>query len=63
MATFMMIIAVLATLIGIGVWAISGSAIHEIEAFLLFIIATLGYGFSGLIDQVKRLGSEEKGSP
>lgn len=58
MKVFLFIIAVLAFLSGLGIFGAAASAIHEIEAFMLFLIAAVLLSGAGVIEAVNRLGKE-----
>ena len=55
MKFFLFIVAILAFLFGLGVMVGSKSAVHEIEAMILFLISTVSMGCAGIIESVNRL--------
>lgn len=50
----------IAAFVGILLFTIGRSAVHEIEAGLAFLIATVAIGCAGIIEAVKRSGKTEK---
>jgi hypothetical protein len=54
------LIAVVAFLSGFGVLASAKSAVHEIEGFILFLLAGVCLSGAGIIEAVHRLRAEVK---
>ena len=48
---------------GLGILFGAKSAIHEIEAFLLFIISIISISGAGIVDAVHTLRSDDKPTP
>ena len=58
MRILLFVLAVLAFLSGAGVLVSAKSAVHEIEAFILFLVAAVCLSGAGVIEAVNRLRSE-----
>ena len=54
MKIFLFIISVLSVLIGFAIFAGAKGAIHEIEAFMLFLIATVSFSAAGIIEAIQK---------
>ncbi len=60
MRILLFVTAVLTLLFGLGVFASAKSAIHEIEAFVLFLISAVCMSGAGIVEAVNRLREEFK---
>lgn len=60
MRFLLFLLAILAFLAGAGIFVGSKSAIHEIEAFLLFLIGAVFISGAGVVDAVNLLRKEIK---
>jgi len=60
MRLFLFILAILAFLVGVGIFASDKSVIHEIEAFSLFIISIIAFSGAGIIESINLLRGEIK---
>jgi hypothetical protein len=58
MRILLFLIAVLAFLSGMGILASAKSAVHEIEGFILFLLAAICLSGDGIIEAVLRLRAE-----
>ena len=58
MKVFLFILAVLAALAGAGILVSAKSAIHEIEAFILFLVGAVCLSGAAIVEAVKRVESE-----
>ena len=54
MKYFLLIVAVLSILGGFMILASAKSAIHEIEAFMLFLIGTVSFSGAGIIEAIQK---------
>lgn len=60
MSTLMGVLSVLALLAGIGTLVVAQSAVHEIEAYVLFVIFAVLLGSSAVVDALNALGKRIK---
>ena len=56
MRILLFVLAILAFLLGVGILAIAKSAIHEIQAFILFLIGAVFLSGAGIVEAVNSLG-------
>ncbi len=64
MKTLLLVLAVLAFISGFGILGSAKSAIHEIEAFVLYIVSAVLFSGSAIVGAVNRLTDKlEKASP
>jgi len=54
MKIFLFIIAILSILLGFGILASAKGAIHEIEGFMLFLIAIVAFSGAGIIKAIQK---------
>ena len=55
MRILLFLLAILAFLAGAGIFASAKSAIHEIEAFILFLITAVFISGAGIVEAVNQL--------
>jgi hypothetical protein len=58
MGNLLYILAIVAFLAGGVIWGEAKSAIHEIEAFILFLISAVFISGAGIVEAVARLRQE-----
>lgn len=63
MAWILAIWGMVSLLYGIFLWAAGASAVHEIEAGVAFLITTVAWGLSALLDEVRAVGKILRAAP
>lgn len=58
MKIVLFVLAILAFLSGFGILASAKSAIHEIEAFVLYIVSAVFFSGSAIVGAVNRIGDK-----
>ncbi len=58
MKVVLFVLAILAFLSGFGILASAKSAIHEIEAFVLYIVSAVFFSGSAIVCAVNRIGEK-----
>jgi len=58
MRVLLFLLSILAFLVGIGILVSAKSAIHEIEAFILFLISAVFISGAGVVEAVNLLRKE-----
>ncbi|MGY6278391.1 hypothetical protein [Methylomonas sp. MgM2] len=63
MKTLLLVLAVLAFISGLGILGVAKSAIHEIEAYVLYIVSAVLFSGSAIVGAINRLTNKlEKAS-
>jgi cytochrome c oxidase assembly factor CtaG len=63
MKIFLFVLAILAFLSGFGILSSAKSAIHEIEAFVLYIVSAVFFSGAAIVGAVNRLTEKFEASP
>lgn len=58
MKIILMILAILSFLAGFGIFSSANSAIHEIEAFVLFIVSAVLFSGSAIVSAINNVGEK-----
>jgi len=58
MKIVLFVLAILAFLSGFGILASAKSAIHEIEAFVLYIVSAVFFSGSAIVGAINRIGDK-----
>ena len=63
MKTILLVLAVLAFLSGLGILGSAKSAIHEIEAFVLYIVSAVLFSGSAIVGAITHLANKLEKTP
>jgi hypothetical protein len=63
MRLFLFLLAVLALLSGFGILSSAKSAIHEIEAFVLYIVSAVFFSGAAIVGAINRLAKKIEANP